>query len=99
MTYQQQSKTVVYRSKMNPGPQEKLRHLSRLGLDCDSYHAYPQQGRAIDPLLRLLQQRIEAEKKKREARRENEIRLTPNELTSLSDLPNSTNSSECSADI
>jgi hypothetical protein len=45
MTYQQQSKTVVYRSKMNPGPQEKLRHLSRLGLDCDSYHAYPQQDK------------------------------------------------------
>jgi len=69
MTYQQQTKTVLYRSKMNPVLKKNFAVFPVL--DCNPHHAYPQQGGATGSLLRLLQQRIEGEKKKGEAQRGN----------------------------
>src|SRR5262249_60264278 len=52
ITYQQQTKPVLYRSKMNPVLKKNFAVFPVLDWDWNPHHAYPQQRGATDPLLR-----------------------------------------------
>jgi len=71
MTYQLQSKTVVYRSKMNPVLKKNFAIFPVLDWIATLTTHIPNKGGATDPLLRLLQQCIKGEKKEGEAQRRN----------------------------